>query len=58
MQNCTLCNEQTENIIDVTDKWLIDAIKKDHPEWVESSGACPKCIEYYSGLDQDLSVQD
>ncbi len=26
---------------------IIARIKQDHPEWVESDGACPKCIEYY-----------
>lgn len=26
---------------------LIARIKADHPEWVETDGACPKCIEYY-----------
>ncbi|NIS09698.1 MAG: hypothetical protein GWO07_13275 [Candidatus Dadabacteria bacterium] len=58
MQTCALCNEQTENIMDVAENWLIDAIKKDHPEWVQGSGACPKCIEYYSSLDEEISVED
>ena len=44
--------------MDVTEDWLIDAIKKDHPEWVQSGGACPKCIEYYSSLDEEISVED
>ena len=58
METCTLCNENTDNIIDITEDWLIDAIKKDHPEWVQGSGACPKCIEYYSNLGDNISVQD
>lgn len=58
MEACSLCDEQTENIIDIAEDWLIDAIKKAHPEWVQSSGCCPKCIDYYSSLDEDLSVQD
>ena len=58
MENCSLCNEKTYNIKDIKEEWLIDAIKKDHPEWVQSSGACPKCIEYYSNLEDDISVQD
>lgn len=29
------------------EKQLIDFIKKDYPHWVESDGACPKCVDYY-----------
>jgi len=25
----------------------IDEIKKQHPEWVENSGVCKRCVMYY-----------
>ena len=42
-----------EEIVDVCTTaydYIIEQIKKDHPEWVEKDGACPKCIEYYKKL--------
>lgn len=29
---------------------LIARIKQDHPEWIETDGTCPKCVEYYQKL--------
>lgn len=51
---CPVCGklEPTE-IVDVCTSaygYLIERIKKDHPEWIEKDGACPKCIEYYKKM--------
>ena len=32
------------------DGLVISRIKENHPEWLETDGACPKCIEYYRGI--------
>jgi hypothetical protein len=29
------------------DKHIVDIIKKDHADWVEDSGICPRCYNYY-----------
>jgi hypothetical protein len=29
------------------DGLVIARIKQDHPEWVETDGACPKCLKFY-----------
>ena len=26
---------------------VIARIKQDHPDWIETDGACPKCVEFY-----------
>lgn len=26
---------------------LIETIKKEHPDWVESNGACSQCVTHY-----------
>jgi|SRR5882724_4120842 len=36
------------------DGLVIARIKQDHPEWVETDGACPKCVEHYR---QTVGVQ-
>lgn len=30
--------------------YTINMISKQHPDWVASDGACPKCWEYYKQL--------
>ena len=30
-----------------TEKHIVDLVKVDHPDWVETDGMCKKCIEYY-----------
>jgi hypothetical protein len=32
---------------DHMNKHIIELIKNDHPEWVETGGICKKCVEYY-----------
>lgn len=54
MKFCKVCGRYTkEEIADVCTtayEYIIERIKKDHPEWVEKDGACPKCLEYYKRL--------
>lgn len=51
---CSICGEpvqdKAKNLHYLAEKWLIEQIKKDHPDWVESEGLCPKCVEYYLKL--------
>jgi hypothetical protein len=51
---CSICGEpiqnETRELHSLAENWLIEQIKKDHPDWVESDGLCPKCIEYYLDL--------
>ncbi len=48
---CPTCNENMSRDLDIviphTEEHIIDAIKKKHPNWVESDGICKKCYEYY-----------
>lgn len=34
-------------IIAHTEQDIIEAIKKDHPDWAEKDGICRKCYTYY-----------
>ncbi len=48
---CDLCGQKVSGdmivYVDHTQKHVIDLVKYDHPEWVETSGVCRKCLEYY-----------
>lgn len=58
MAICALCGEDVESVSHAAEKWLIEAIKEDHPDWVEDDGSCRKCIEYYKSLDDVVEKQD
>jgi len=34
-------------IVSHTEEDIIEAIKRDHPNWVQGDGICEKCYEYY-----------
>ena len=48
---CPMCDRTMERnlilFLDHTNQHVIDQIKKEHPEWVESDGVCKPCAEYY-----------
>lgn len=48
---CSVCNQQVKGDLvyfkDHTDRHIIDLVKHDHPEWVDTQGLCPQCAEYY-----------
>ncbi|EGG99031.1 hypothetical protein imdm_1599 [gamma proteobacterium IMCC2047] len=48
---CPLCRKSTDSIEHITEQWLLEEIRKEHPEWVEENGLCTKCIAYYRNLD-------
>ena len=48
---CPVCdNEIPRDLIiflNHTNEHIIEAIKKQNPEWVASDGLCNRCVEYY-----------
>lgn len=48
---CPICNDQVERLVYrfhvESEGEVIDKIKNDHAEWIEQSGACSRCIDYY-----------
>ena len=57
MQECVLCKKDVMAIYRELEKSVIEMIKRENVEWVEADGACPKCIEYYKGLDDMVEIQ-
>ncbi|MGH7806504.1 MAG: hypothetical protein ACRENT_00230 [Thermodesulfobacteriota bacterium] len=56
MTICAICKEEVDSLGLIAERWVLDFIKKQHPEWTEKDGACPKCIEYYEDLDDMVSI--
>ena len=57
MPECVLCKKGVQSLEHDIEHLVMELIKKEHKEWVESDGACPKCVEYYDGLDDMVEVQ-
>lgn len=38
------------------EEYLIELIKRDHPEWVQPDGTCSRCSNYYRVLAQRTGV--
>lgn len=51
---CSICGEavrpEDADLHILAEDWVIEAIRKTHPEWVEVDGACPRCIDLYRKL--------
>ena len=59
---CDVCGQRVAgdmiNYIDHTERHVIDLVKHDHPDWIESSGICKKCLEYYRDEIQGSVFKD
>ncbi len=48
---CPMCGNAMERnlvlFLDHTQQHVIDKIKEEHPDWVESDGVCRPCADYY-----------
>lgn len=49
---CPLCNDTVDKLVYQyhyeSDKVFFNLMKEEHPQWVESSGACSRCYDYYA----------
>ena len=52
MQNFVQIEESSISLEEQVEASVIDMIKTNNPEWVESDGSCEKCMEYYERLEE------
>ena len=55
---CPLCHKDTDELHYAIERHVLDMIKSDHPEWVESDGSCKPCFDYYESLDTLVELID
>jgi len=57
---CQICNRAVNEANALShvkaEEYLLSLIKKDHPEWKESSSACPECVAYYRKLIKETNI--
>jgi hypothetical protein len=51
---CQICDRQIDESVALThvktEEYLLELIRKDHPEWKEDKNTCHHCVEYYRTL--------
>ena len=49
---CSVCgnqvHEELRTLHEDAEQWLINRIKRQHPEWVSADGACVRCVEAFT----------
>lgn len=58
MEHCDLCDHLTDKLIKDIETSVIDMIRTQRPEWVETDGSCEKCVSYYQNLDKVIVQED
>lgn len=57
---CQLCQREIDERVALThiktEEYLIDLIKKDHPEWNKDKKTCHSCVEYYRRLVNEAEI--
>ncbi len=57
---CQLCDRDIDDFVGVAhikaEEYLIELIRRDHPEWKEDAQTCHKCIEYYRKLVKETEI--
>jgi hypothetical protein len=51
---CPICNSKVSKKnyrrhMDI-ERYVLDVIAAEHPDWKETDGTCTKCVEYYKKL--------
>jgi len=57
---CQICERDIDDFASIAhikaEEYLLDLIRRDHPEWHETKKTCHKCVEYYRKLVKENEV--
>jgi len=57
---CQICGRNVDEASALThikaEEYLLNLIKKDHPEWRSHESTCPECIDYYRELIKKAKI--
>jgi hypothetical protein len=58
--HCQICDRDIDDFASLAhikaEEYLLDLIRRDHPEWHEGKKTCNKCVEYYRKLVKENEV--
>jgi len=59
---CKLCGKtvhgNTQAMHEAIDEWLLQKILLKHPEWKQSDGACPQCLEAIRSMKKEFEARE
>lgn len=57
---CQICAREIDESAALThikaEEYLLELIRRDHPEWKETRSTCPHCIDYYRTLIKKAEI--
>lgn len=57
---CQICEREIDDFVSIShikaEEYLMELIRKDHPEWKTGDKTCKQCIEYYRKLVKDAEI--
>ena len=57
---CQICERDIDEAVALThvksEEYLIELIKKDHPDWAKDKKTCHKCLDYYRRLIKEAEI--
>ncbi len=57
---CQICERDIDDFAGIAhakaEEYLIELIRRDHPEWHEKKATCIKCLEYYRKLTKENEI--
>jgi len=57
---CQICDRYIDESAALThvkaEEYILNLIKKDHPQWHKSKETCQECVEYYRKLIKDAEI--
>lgn len=58
--HCQICEREIDEKVALThvktEEYLIELIKKDHPDWAKDKKTCLKCLDYYRRLVNEAEI--
>ena len=58
MNTTNTTKNQRNKLSVMAEKFVLDSIRFDHPEWIDEDGGCTKCNEYYESLSEIVTIQN
>lgn len=57
---CQICEREINEYVSLThikaEEYIIELIRKDHPDWETKDKTCHKCLDYYRKLVKEGEV--
>ncbi|MFA4889178.1 MAG: hypothetical protein WC628_06360 [Candidatus Omnitrophota bacterium] len=57
---CQICDRDIDDFAGIAhvkaEEYIIELIRRDHPEWKEDAKTCHKCVDYYRKLIKESEI--